>query len=194
MSSTSISEYRKFIFSLCEEITAGNLDSLKFLCRDILTARELEEIGNNAMDLVVSLEQRNELTSDNFYLLEDLLTQIKREDLVQKLTDYKTKQHREPKGTERVIIIKPKTRSLVLNNNLQENVPDGKLPTSSSGNNKDSRQAGFTPRGELYIFPGSLFHVFLSIYFTRCVRKHNVLARCLYDVTPLSRALNNSEH
>ena len=37
------------------------------------------------MDLMLYLEQRNELCSNNCQLLEDLLTQIKRKDLVKKI-------------------------------------------------------------------------------------------------------------
>lgn len=148
MGSTSISEYRKFIFSLCRELSSTNLDSMKFLCRDILTTQQLEGIGESATNLVVLLEQRKELESDNFDLLKVLLTQIKREDLVQKLKDFETEQHRR---TVRVDDNEPKNcRSLVLNNNLEDYVTDAKLPTIlPSSNSEDSQQ--FTQRGELYI-------------------------------------------
>lgn len=78
MGGTSISEYRKFIFALCEEVSISNLRSMKFLCRDLLTTRELEAIGNSVTEFVIFLEQRKELGSDNFHLLEDLLKQIGR--------------------------------------------------------------------------------------------------------------------
>ncbi|KAL9972003.1 hypothetical protein ACROYT_G018234 [Oculina patagonica] len=115
---------------------------MKFLCRDILTTQELEGIGESATNLVVLLEQRKELESDNFDLLKDLLTQIKREDLVRKLKDFGTKQHR---GTVRVKDNKNKPK-IVLNNNFEDYVTDGaKLPTTlPSSNIEDSQQ--FTKR------------------------------------------------
>ena len=57
---------------------------MKYLLRDLLTAKELEDI-RDPMDLMLDLEQRNELCSNNCQLLKDLLTQIKRKDLVQKI-------------------------------------------------------------------------------------------------------------
>ena len=79
-----IPEFRKVLFSLCQELTTENLSSLKYLLRDLLTAKELEDI-RDPMDLMLDLEQRNELCSNNCQLLKDLLTQIKRKDLVQKI-------------------------------------------------------------------------------------------------------------
>lgn len=86
-----ISDYRKFTFFLCEQLSQNNLDSMKFLLRDLLTTREIEGIGKPE-DLFVLLEQRNELGDGNFRLLEDLLTQIKRQDLVRKLNRFETEQ------------------------------------------------------------------------------------------------------
>lgn len=86
-----ISDYRKFTFSLCEQLSQNNLDSMKFLLRDLLSEREIGRIGKPE-DLFVSLEQRNELGDDNFRLLEDLLTQIKRQDLVRKLNRFEREQ------------------------------------------------------------------------------------------------------
>ena len=79
-----VPEFRKVLFSLCQELTTENLSSLKYLLRDLLTAKELEDI-RDPMDLMLYLEQRNELCSNNCQLLEDLLTQIKRKDLFQNI-------------------------------------------------------------------------------------------------------------
>lgn len=89
MEGSSVSEYRKFLFSLCEEITEGNLHKLKYLCLDRLTTRELEEI-NTATNLFKCLEIKQEIRKDNLNLLEDLLTQIGRYDLVEKLKEFKS--------------------------------------------------------------------------------------------------------
>ena len=64
---------------------------MKYLLRDLLTTREIEGLGKPE-DLFVLLEQRNELGNDNFRLLEELLTQIKRQDLVRKLNGFERKQ------------------------------------------------------------------------------------------------------
>ena len=90
MEGSSVSEYRKFLFSLCEEITEGNLRKLKYLCLDRLTTRELEEI-NTATNLFKCLEIKQEIRKDNLNLLEDLLTQIGRYDLVEKLKEFKSR-------------------------------------------------------------------------------------------------------
>ena len=86
-----ISDYRKFTFFLCEQLSQNNLDSMKFLLRDLLSTRDIESVGKPE-DLFVLLEQRNELGNDNFRLLEDLLTQIKRQDLVRKLNGFEREQ------------------------------------------------------------------------------------------------------
>ena len=64
---------------------------MKFLLRDLLTTREIEGLGKPE-DLFVLLEQRNELGNDNFRLLEELLTQIKRQDLLRKLNGFEREQ------------------------------------------------------------------------------------------------------
>ena len=151
MGCTPISEYRKFIFSLCEELSISNLHSMKFLCRDLLTTRELEAIGNSVTEFVLVLEQRKEIGSDNFHLLDDLLKQIGRQDLIRRLKDFKRKQHRE---TEPVVDKIPKNRFLVWKCNQQDDMTDAKLPAVYPVNNhedQDAQQAGIiTPCGELY--------------------------------------------
>lgn len=154
MGGTSISEYRKFMFSLCEEVSISNLRSMKFLCRDLLTTKELEAIGNSVTELVLFLEQRKELGSDNFHLLEDLLKQIGREDLVRRLKDFKRKQRRR---TEPIVDDKSKNRFPFWKSNLgnlQDDVTDAKLPTAQPANineDQDGKQAGITTRVELCI-------------------------------------------
>ena len=150
MGATSIPDYRKFIFSLCEDLSIANLHSMKFLCRDLLTARELESIGDSATEFILVLEQRKELGGENFNLLENLLKQIKREDLVRKLKDFKRKQHRGRRGTDPVVADKPKNRFPLWKCNQQDDVTDATHPVNSSEARED-QQAGITPRGELYI-------------------------------------------
>ena len=154
MGATSISEYRKFIFSLSEDLSTANLHSMKFLCRDLLTARELEFIGDSATELILVLEQRYELGSQNLNLLEDLLKQIKRDDLARKLKDFKRKQRRR---NDPVVADKQENRFPIWKCNihdLQDDVTDAKLSTGNPVNSSeghDHQQAGITPRGGLYI-------------------------------------------
>ena len=144
MESTSISEYRKFLYSLCEELTAGNLIALKYLCRDRLTTRELEEI-NTATNLFLCLEQRQDIASDNLHLLEDLLTRIRREDLVRKLKEFERKQ----RGANH----NPRNGFVDFDDGMQDIVSDAAEQTTTlAGNNNDPDRplsAGFVPRGEL---------------------------------------------
>jgi len=180
MGGMSISEYRKFIFSLCEDLSITNLHSMKFLCRDLLTARERESIGDSATEFILVLEQRRELGSKNFNLLEDLLKQIKRADLLRKLKDFKRKQHR---GNDTVVADKPNDRFPLWKCDLQDDVTDAtdaKLPTAlpaNSDEDQDSQQASITPRGELYIILKSNYSNKLnskSKHLKSCVRRHNV--------------------
>ena len=127
---------------------------MKFLCRDLLTARELESIGDSATELILILEQRNELGSQNLNLLEDLLKQIKRDDLARKLKDFKRKQR---KRNDPVVADKQENRFPLWKCNihdLQDDVTDAKLSTANPVNSSeghDHQQAGITPRGGLYI-------------------------------------------
>ena len=143
MSITLISEYRKFFFSLCKELSTENLDSLKYLLRDLLTTREIEGISN-ATDLFVFLEQRNELGSDNCYLLEDLLTQIERQDLVKELKNFQRNQL-----AKRGLVANHKTQRsefCVVNkeDRVQDCVTDGEQNSTVPENNNEH-----DPRGEL---------------------------------------------
>lgn len=147
MGATSISEYRKFIFSVSEDLSITNLHSMKFLCRDLLTAREIESIGDSATEFILVLEQRKELGSQNLNLLEDLLKQIKREDLARKLKEFKRKQHRR---NDPVVPDKPEKRFPLWKWNLQDDVTDAKLSTThpvKSSEGHEDQQAGITPRG-----------------------------------------------
>ncbi|CAH3191871.1 unnamed protein product [Porites evermanni] len=105
-----IPEFRKVLFSLCQELTTENLRSLKYLLRDLLTTRELEDI-RDPMDLMLYLEQRNELCSNNCQLLEDLLTQIKRKDLVQKIQAFQGGLLNNHKTTLSEVSLQNKTRT-----------------------------------------------------------------------------------
>ena len=155
MSETFISEYRKLVFSLCQELSAENLNSLivKYLLRDLLTTREIEG-ANSPTDLFVFLEQRNMLGSDNsMHLLKDLLTQMKRKDLVRKLQDFERKQLGEP-----AIVAINKTarngiRRAVNMEGIQDCVSDDEQTSLVPGNNN-----AYVQRGKLSFIPSLRKH------------------------------------
>ena len=86
-----ISDYRKFTFFLCEQLSENDLKSMKYLSRDLLTTRDIEGV-ERPEDLFVFLEQRKLLGDDNFGLLEELFKQIKRQDLIRKLNGFEREQ------------------------------------------------------------------------------------------------------
>ncbi|KAJ7327403.1 peptidase C14A [Desmophyllum pertusum] len=123
---------------------------MKYLCRDLLTMRELEGV-NNATDLFVVLEQRKELGSGNFHLLEDLLTQIGRGDLVRKLKDFERLERKQQNG--RIVCVAndrhDRRKDGFLNHrHLQDDcVTDGKQAITMPGSNKEfGHQESLAPR------------------------------------------------
>ena len=125
----SISKYRKFIFSLGQQLSTENLSSLKYLLRDLLTTNQTEGI-NSPTDLFVLLEQRNDLGSDNCHLLKDLLRQIKRQDLVRKVEDFERRQllagHNRTENDEVVPLQRNGSVRAVNTEDMHYCVPDGK--------------------------------------------------------------------
>jgi len=109
----------------------------------LLTTREIEG-ANSPTDLFVFLEQRNMLGSDNsMHLLKDLLTQMKRKDLVRKLQDFERKQLGEP-----AIVAINKTarngiRRAVNMEGIQDCVSDDEQTSLVPGNNNAYVQRGY---------------------------------------------------
>lgn len=139
----SLSNYRKVMFSLGQEISTENLHSLRYLLRDLLTTKEIEDF-DSPTDLFVFLEQRNELGSENFHLLKDLLAQINRQDLVRKLEDFEKK-----KLAERDRVVNAETASIgfrfVKKEHLLNSVTDGEPASSLSENDSEFEAAGGSP-------------------------------------------------
>ena len=134
----SISKYRKFIFSLGQELSTENLSSLKYLLRDLLTTSQTEGI-NSPTDLFVLLEQRNELGSGNCHLLKDLLRQIKRQDLVRKLEDFERNQIAEHNHAENDETV-PRSGSVraVNTEDVQDCVDEGEQASAVSESNNEN--------------------------------------------------------
>lgn len=136
----SLSNYRKVIFSLGQEISMENLHSLKYLLQDLLTTKEIEDF-DTPTDLFVFLEQRNELGSENFHLLKDLLAQINRQDLVRKLEDFEKK-----KLAERDRVVNAETSSIgfrfVKKEHMLDSVTDGEPSSSLPESDSEFEAAG----------------------------------------------------
>ena len=117
-----------------------NLHSLKYLLRDLLTTKEIEDF-DSPTDLFVFLEQRDELGSENFHLLKDLLAQINRQDLVRKREDVEKK-----KLAERDRVVKAETASIgfrfVKKEDMLDSVTDGEQASSVSENDSEFEAAG----------------------------------------------------
>lgn len=144
MSKAFVSEYRKFILSLSQELSTENLHSLKYLLRDLLTMREIES-AVSAIDLFVFLEQRNELGSENCHLLQDLLTQIRREDLVGKLKEFEMKQLAEKAEQDSVANYQTRNGFRAVNMaDMQDCVTDSQRVSTVAENNNEY----VVPRGE----------------------------------------------
>ena len=77
----AVSEYRKMLFHLSEQITSEELKSLKYLCTEFIVKRKLERI-TRAIDLFAELECQENLSDTNFTLLRDLLELLQRRDLL----------------------------------------------------------------------------------------------------------------
>ena len=77
----AVSDYRKILFHLSEQITSDELKKLKYLCIDFIPTSKLERI-TQAMDLFTELEYQEKLSDTNFSLLKDLLKQLERRNLL----------------------------------------------------------------------------------------------------------------
>lgn len=75
----AVSDYRKMLFHLSEQITSEELKGLKFLCTDFISTSKLERI-TRAMDLFIELERQEKLKDTDLSLLRDLLEQLQRRD------------------------------------------------------------------------------------------------------------------
>ncbi|XP_037696039.1 FAS-associated death domain protein isoform X2 [Choloepus didactylus] len=76
---------------LLHSVSAGlansELAELKFLCRGHLSKKKLERV-QSGVDLFSMLLEQNELDSENTRLLRELLTSLRRQDLLRRLDDF----------------------------------------------------------------------------------------------------------
>lgn len=80
-------QFNAVLLEISKQLSADQLDSLKFLCRTIIGKREAEKISSG-IKLFEVLTERGQLTVDNTKYLSDLLKEIRRQDLSEKLDNF----------------------------------------------------------------------------------------------------------
>lgn len=75
------------LHSLSGSLSGNDLTELKFLCRERVSKRKLERV-QSGLDLFSVLLEQNDLERGRTGLLRELLTLLRRHDLVQRLDDY----------------------------------------------------------------------------------------------------------
>ncbi|XP_061671539.1 protein FADD [Syngnathoides biaculeatus] len=81
--------FKALLLDISNELTSGQLDHLKFLCGTMVGKRELETI-NSGFKLFQCLSERGKLSQDKRELLSELLKQIHRKDLSEKLASFQS--------------------------------------------------------------------------------------------------------
>ncbi|XP_033484412.1 FAS-associated death domain protein [Epinephelus lanceolatus] len=79
-------QFNSVLLEISNQLSAEQLDKLKFLCRDMIGKRDLEKI-NTGIRLFQLLSERGKLSADNTEWLCQLLVEIKRQDLSDKLNN-----------------------------------------------------------------------------------------------------------
>lgn len=85
MDDTSSFDFNAVLLDISERLSEEQITKLKYLCQEWIGKRLLETI-DSGIKLFQFLVERRKLAADNREFLCELLTQIKREDLVQILT------------------------------------------------------------------------------------------------------------
>ncbi|XP_061559251.1 protein FADD [Phycodurus eques] len=81
--------FNAVLLDISNQLTPGQLASLKFLCGDMIGKRELEAI-DSGLKLFQSLTERGVLGRDRRESLSELLKQIQRQDLSEKLSSFQS--------------------------------------------------------------------------------------------------------
>ena len=86
-----LTKFRIFLHRLSMEITKDKLDSMKFLLQGLIPLEHLEQCSQPS-DLVSIMIRQDLLREDNLDYLEELLTDIKRLDLAQRVRAYRQRE------------------------------------------------------------------------------------------------------
>lgn len=82
-------QFNAVLLEISDQLTAAQLDQMKFLCGDTIGRRELETI-DTGIRLFTALTHRGRLGADNKEYLCDLLQKIHRRDLSDKLNGFES--------------------------------------------------------------------------------------------------------
>uniref|UniRef100_A0A8C5PZ46 FADD n=1 Tax=Leptobrachium leishanense TaxID=445787 RepID=A0A8C5PZ46_9ANUR len=82
-------ELNVMLLGIGAQLDDKELKDLKFLCRDKIVKKKMEQI-NSATDLFTRLMELNEISNENLHMLIKLLKVIKRDDLVIEVQNYQT--------------------------------------------------------------------------------------------------------
>ncbi|KAK6472981.1 FAS-associated death domain protein-like [Huso huso] len=80
-------EFLGLLYQISGSLDSENLKNLKFLCGEDIRKKELEKISSGT-DLFKNLMEKGKISVDNTGFLRFLLTNIKREDLLEKLENF----------------------------------------------------------------------------------------------------------
>ncbi|XP_033914047.3 FAS-associated death domain protein-like [Acipenser ruthenus] len=80
-------EFLGLLYQISGSLDSENLKNLKFLCGEDIRKKELEKISSGT-DLFKNLMEKGKISVDNTRFLRFLLTNIKREDLLEKLENF----------------------------------------------------------------------------------------------------------
>lgn len=80
-------KFKTVLLDISDQLSEDQLDKLKYLCQDEIGKRRTETI-DSGIKLFDALYERGKLGEDNTELLGHLLTQIRRDDLLQKLNTF----------------------------------------------------------------------------------------------------------
>jgi len=75
------------LHKICQELTRENVSDFLFLCHNKIARSKLEEIWD-PRDLIYVLEQLNIVGRHNLHFLSSVLTEIRRQDLAQKVKEH----------------------------------------------------------------------------------------------------------
>ena len=85
----SARQFNSVLLEISKELSAAQLDELKFMCRDMIGKRRLEEATSGTQLFQLLMQTRN-LGADNTDCLCQFLKDIKRQDLADKLNTFES--------------------------------------------------------------------------------------------------------
>lgn len=79
--------FKAILLEISDQLSEDQLEKLKYLCQDEIGKRRMEKIDSGTK-LFVVLKERGKLGEDNTEFLGQLLSEIRRDDLLEKLNAF----------------------------------------------------------------------------------------------------------